>query len=127
VHRRLSSWWTLTGWRGQGQFNSPGLRSALRLAVRASPRPRKRKSAKAVTADILGALLQAAAGDSLVDIRDRALLLTAFASGGRRRSEVASLRVEQLIEQDAVPANPKIPDSPPLPEAQPQPHEDDGG
>lgn len=116
VRRRLSSWSTLTGWRGlQGQFNAPGLRAALRLAVRASPRPRKRKSAKAVTADILGTLLRTAAGDRLVDVRDRALLLTAFASGGRRRSEVAALRVEQLIEQDAVPANPKIPDSPPLP------------
>ena len=108
VRRRLSSWATLTGWRGlKGKFNAPGLLSALKLAVRASPRIRKRKSAKAVTADVLGALLQACAGERLVDIRDRALLLVAFASGGRRRSEVASLRVEQLIEQDPVLADPK--------------------
>lgn len=116
VRRRLSSWSTLTGWRGlKGKFNAPGLRSATKLAVRASARPRARKSRKAVTADILSALLKACAGGRLVDVRDRALLLLAFASGGRRRSEVASLRVEQLVEQDPVPADPKIPDGPKLP------------
>jgi len=116
VRRRLSSWATLTGWRGlKGKFNAPGLRSALKLAVRASPRPRKRKSAKAVTADVLDTLLQACAGERLVDIRDRALLLVAFGSGGRRRSEVASLRFEQLVEQDPVSANPKDPGAPRLP------------
>ncbi|CAM5280337.1 hypothetical protein ATER59S_00390 [Aquamicrobium terrae] len=116
VRRRLSSWATLTGWRGlKGRFNAPGLKSALKLAVRASPRARKRKSAKAVTADVLGSLLHACAGERLVDVRDRALLLTAFASGGRRRSEVASLRIEQLVEQDPVPADPKDPDAPHLP------------
>ena len=51
----------------------------------------------------------------LVDLRDRALLLTAFASGGRRRSEVAALRVENLTDEDPVLADPSIPHSPPLP------------
>ncbi|MER9969842.1 tyrosine-type recombinase/integrase [Mesorhizobium sp. M0060] len=108
VRRRLSSWSTLTKWRGlRGNFSAPGLQSAIKLAVRASARPRGRKSKKAVTADILAALLKACAGDRLVDMRDRALLITAFASGGRRRSEVSDLRVEQLIEEEPVPANPK--------------------
>lgn len=112
VRRRLSSWSTLTSWRGiQGNFNAPGLRSALKLAVRASARPRTRKSRKAVTADILSAMLEAASGDQLVDVRDRALLLTAFASGGRRRSEVAGLRVEQIAEEEPVPSEPSVPDS----------------
>ncbi|MDX8499016.1 site-specific integrase [Mesorhizobium sp. VK4C] len=116
VRRRLSSWSTLTAWRGlKGKFNAPGLRSALKLAVRATARPRTRKSRKAVTADVLSALLQTCAGERLVDVRDRALLLVAFASGGRRRSEVASLRVEQLIEQDPVHADPKELDAPRLP------------
>ncbi len=116
VRRRLSSWSTLTQWRGlTGKFNAPGLRSAIRLAVRASPRPRKRKSEKAVTADVLTALLKACAGDRLVDVRDRALLLVAFASGGRRRSEVASLRVAQIEEQDPVAVDPKEPEGPKLP------------
>ncbi|MER8778937.1 tyrosine-type recombinase/integrase [Mesorhizobium sp. M0977] len=108
VRRRLSSWSALTRWRGLvGNFNAPGLQSAIRLAVRAGARPRNCKSKKAVTADILTALLKACAGDRLVDMRDRALLITAFASGGRRRSEVSDLRVEQLIEEEPVPADPK--------------------
>ena len=116
VRRRLSSWSTLTGWRGLvGTFNAPGLRSAVRLAVRASARPRARKSNKAVTADILAAVLKACGGDRLVDVRDRALLLVAFASGGRRRSEMSSLRLEQLIDADPVPADPKDPNGPKLP------------
>ncbi len=116
VRRRLSSWSTLTGWRNlKGKFNAPGLRQALKLATRASARPRGRKSPKAVTADVLAALLQACAGERLVDVRDRALLLTAFASGGRRRSEVASLRLEQLVEQDPVPVDPKDLDGAKLP------------
>ncbi|WP_214473377.1 site-specific integrase [Mesorhizobium sp. dw_380] len=116
VRRRLSSWSTLTKWRGmRGKFNAPGLQSAMKLAVRASARPRGRKSKKAVTADILTALLKACAGDRLVDVRDRALLITAFASGGRRRSEIASLRIEQIIEEDPVPADPKAPDGDKLP------------
>lgn len=116
VRRRLSSWSTLTKWRGlKGRFNAPGLQSAIKLAVRASARPRGRKSRKAVTADVLATLLKACAGDRLVDVRDRALLLTAFASGGRRRSEVAGLRAEQLRDEDPVPVDPKGPDSEKLP------------
>jgi integrase len=116
VRRRLSSWSTLTKWRGlRGKFNAPGLQSAIKLAVRASARPRGRKSKKAVTADILSALLKACAGEKLVDLRDRALLITAFASGGRRRSEMSALRVEQLIEEDPVPADPKNLDGDKLP------------
>ncbi|RWI32970.1 MAG: integrase [Mesorhizobium sp.] len=112
VRRRLSSWSTLTGWRGfVGNFSAPGLRSAMKLAVRASARPRGRKSKKAVTADVLVALLKACAGEKLVDVRDRALLITAFASGGRRRSEIASLRFEQIVEEAPVPTDPKAPDS----------------
>jgi integrase len=97
VRRRLASWSTLTKWRGlTGVFSSPSLKSAIRLAVRATPRPRKRKSAKAVTGDVLAKLLATCSTDSLHDIRDRAILMVAFASGGRRRSEIAGLRREQL-------------------------------
>ncbi|MBB6470174.1 integrase, partial [Aminobacter lissarensis] len=107
VRRKLSSWSTLTRWRGlTGHFNGPGVTSAIKLAVRAAGRPRIRKSLKAVTADILAAVLQACAGDRLADCRDRALLLFAFASGGRRRSEAAGLRFEQLAEEAPVPVDP---------------------
>ena len=41
VKRRLASWSTLHRWKGiEGPFAAPSLRAALRLAVRASPRPR---------------------------------------------------------------------------------------
>lgn len=116
VRRRLTSWSILTRWRGlTGSFSAPSLKSALRLAVRASNRPRQRKSKKAVTGDILAKLLAVCAGDRLVDLRDRALLLMAFASGGRRRSEVAGLRVEDLVDEEPVRADPADEHSPLLP------------
>ncbi|USJ28600.1 site-specific integrase [Ensifer adhaerens] len=97
VRRRLANWSTLTKWRGlEGAFASPALKAAIRLAVRAVPRQRRRKSAKAITGDVLAKLLATCSGDSLPDLRDRAILMVAFASGGRRRSEVAGLRMEQL-------------------------------
>ncbi len=116
VRRRLTSWSILTRWRGlSGSFSAPSLKSALRLAVRASARPKRRKSKKAVTGDILAKLLTTCNGERLVDLRDRAVLLTAFASGGRRRSEVAGLRVEDLVDEDQVHADPRNPASPLLP------------
>ncbi|MBY5523554.1 site-specific integrase [Rhizobium leguminosarum] len=112
VRRRLANWSTLTRWRGfDGAFASPALKSAIRLAVRAVPRTRGRKSAKAVTGDVLARLLATCATDSLRDLRDRAILMVAFASGGRRRSEIAGLRREQLTVEPPI----EVPDGPPLP------------
>jgi integrase len=112
VRRRLASWSTLTKWRGlAGAFASPALKSAIRLAVRATARPRKRKSTKAVTSDVLAKLLATCSSDSLRDIRDRAILMVAFASGGRRRSEIAGLRREQLTAEAPI----VVDDGPPLP------------
>ncbi|CVI25119.1 related integrase [Agrobacterium tumefaciens str. B6] len=112
VRRRLASWSSLTKWRGlSGAFSSPSLKSAIRLAVRAVPRTRRRKSAKAVTGDVLAKLLASCSGDSLRDVRDRAILMVAFASGGRRRSEVAGLRLEQLTVEVPI----EVADGPPLP------------
>lgn len=112
VRRRLASWSTLTKWRGlTGVFSSPSVKSAIRLAVRATPRPRKRKSAKAVTGDVLAKLLATCGTNSLRDIRDRAILMVAFASGGRRRSEIAGLRREQLTVEPSI----TVESGPPLP------------
>jgi integrase len=116
VRRRLASWSTLHRWRGiAGPFAAPALRSAIRLAVRAAARPRRRKSKRAVTRDILDRLLATCRSDRLADTRDRALLLIAFGSGGRRRSEMASLRVEQLSDEAPVAGEPNDPASPRLP------------
>ncbi|MDR9776152.1 site-specific integrase [Rhizobium hidalgonense] len=112
VRRRLANWSTLTRWRGfDGAFASPALKSAIRLAVRAVPRTRRRKSAKAVTGDVLAKLLATCTTDSLRDLRDRAILMVAFASGGRRRSEIAGLRSEQLTVEPPIPGD----DGPSLP------------
>jgi integrase len=116
VKRRLANWGTLHRWKGQeGPFHAPSLRAALRLAVRASVRPRQRKSKRAITRDVLDRLLATCQSDRLVDTRDLAVLLLAFASGGRRRSEVARLRVEQLSDEQPVPLNPQDPKSETLP------------
>lgn len=53
----------------------------------------------AATREPLEAML-ATCDDSLEGKRDRALLLFAWASGGRRRSEVAGARIEQLTKVD---------------------------
>ncbi len=112
VRRRLANWSTLTKWRGlDGAFTSPALKSAIRHAIRAVPRTRRRKSANAVTGDVLAKLLSTCASDGLRDLRDRAILMVAFASGGRRRSEIAGLRVEQLTVESPI----EIPDAPSLP------------
>ncbi|TCQ16675.1 hypothetical protein C8J33_11522 [Rhizobium sp. PP-CC-3G-465] len=121
VRRRLTNWSTLTKWRGlDGAFASPALKSAIRLAIRAAPRQRLRKSAKAVTGDVLAKLLATCASDSLRDLRDRAILMVAFASGGRRRSEIAGLSREQLTVEPPI----EMPDGPPLSRHPSRPHQD---
>lgn len=74
----------------------PQIRSLMAAARRGKAKqelgPKKKRAA---TLDVLDAML-ATCRDDLRGIRDRALMLFAFASGGRRRSEVAEARVENL-------------------------------
>ena len=80
VGRRLANWSTLTKWRGlDGVFASPAPKSAIRPGVRAVPRTRRRKNAKVVTSDVLAKLLAICGGNSLRDLRDRTILMVAFA------------------------------------------------
>ena len=51
---------------------------------------------KAITKDILDDML-ATLGDKLIDVRDKALLLFAWSSGGRRRTEVTNAEMKDLI------------------------------
>jgi len=116
VKRRLAHWATLHRWKGlESPLGTPAICTSLRLAVRASAKPRRRKSKRAVTRDILDRLIATCQTDRLADTRDLAILLVAFASGGRRRSEVARLRLEQLSEEGDVPLDPDDPNSPRLP------------
>ncbi len=68
------------------------LSRAARAAVRRGERPRKKT---AITLAELEAML-ATCDDSLEGIRDRALLCFGFASGGRRRSEIAAADLRDL-------------------------------
>ena len=116
VRRRLALWSSLHRWRGlEGPFSNPSIRNALRLAIRAADRPRARKSAAAITRDILDQLLATCGRGRAVDLRDRALLLLAFGSGGRRRSEIARLKVDDLEEREPVAADPTAPNGEKLP------------
>jgi site-specific recombinase XerD len=116
VKRRLAHWATLHRWKGlESPLGTPAIRTSVRLAVRASAKPRQRKSKRAVTRDILDRLIATCQTDRLADTRDLAILLVAFASGGRRRSEVARLRLEQLSDEPDVLLDPDDKNSPHLP------------
>ncbi len=107
VRRRVALWSSLHRWRGlEGPFGNPSIRNALRLAIRAADRPRARKSASAITRDVLDQLLVTCSRGRAVDLRDRALLLLAFGSGGRRRSEIARLKIDDLEEREPIAADP---------------------
>ncbi len=74
----------------------PGVQELVRRIRRGHATRGMRPAAKtALTKDPLTALL-ATCTDGLKGVRDRALLLFAWASGGRRRSEVAGALMEQL-------------------------------
>jgi integrase len=68
-----------------------------------------------VTRDVLDQLLATCAPNRLVDCRDRAILLIGFASGGRRRTELVSLRVDQIEILPPVPSDPRDRESKKIP------------
>ena len=74
----------------------PAVQELVRRARRAyASRGQGARAKPALTREPLEAML-ATCTDGLTGLRDRALLLFAFASGGRRRSEVAASAVENL-------------------------------
>ena len=74
----------------------PSVRTVLSRARRASAKRGERATKKtAITRPELEAML-ATCGDSLDGLRDRALLCFGFASGGRRRSEIAAADMRDL-------------------------------
>src|SRR3546814_13952110 len=84
------------------------VREAVKRPAKAEERPRVRKSRRAITRTILEDLLDTCADGGPAALRDRALLLVAFGSGGRRRSGLATLKVEQLVEELSVPGDPEL-------------------
>ena len=100
LDRRIASWRAFHRMRNLASpFDAPLLREARAKARRAMARPPAPKSARPITRDLLEDLL-AASGPGLRGLRDRALLLLGWASGGRRRSEITGLRHEDIGLQD---------------------------
>jgi len=100
LDRRIASWRAFHRMRNlDSPFAAPLVAQARTRARRALDRPRAPKSPRPVTRELLRALL-ASCDDSRRGIRDRAMLTLAFASGGRRRSEVTGLDVEDVGLQD---------------------------
>ena len=106
VSRRLSSWRRVAQVRGfEDALSSAVLRRALAAAAKASNHQVIPKSETAVTRAILDRLIGEERGASserlpLRELRDRTLLLVAFATGGRRRSELGTLRIENIFDLD---------------------------
>ncbi len=80
-------------------FEAPLLRQALARSRRANARPPTPKSANPITRPVLEAML-ATCDNSLRGIRDRAILMLGWASGGRRRSELAGLMRDDIGLED---------------------------
>jgi integrase len=100
LDRRIASWQAFHRMRNlTSPFSAPLVQQARQKARRANARPRVSKSPKPVTRDILETLL-ATCDDSMRGVRDRAMLMLAFGSGGRRRSEVSALNVEDIGRDD---------------------------
>lgn len=70
-------------------------RGGLLSSIGKTQRARGVRKMAAATGDVLTAMLDTC-GPDLIGIRDRALLLFGFCSGGRRRSEIAAMRREDL-------------------------------
>ena len=96
LDRRIASWMAFHRMRNQASpFDAPLVRQARQKARRAAARVRVPKSAHPITREVLEDIL-AVIGPSLRGLRDRAILTLGFASGGRRRSEIAGLMREDI-------------------------------
>lgn len=100
LDRRIASWQAFHRMRNMASpFGAPLVQQARQKSRRANARPRVPKSPRPITRDILEALLSSCDATHR-GIRDRAMLMLAFASGGRRRSEVADLNVDDIGLED---------------------------
>ena len=96
LDRRIASWRAFHRMRDlPAPFEAPLIHQARAKARRACARPPAPKSANPITRDVLEAML-AACDHSLRGVRDRAVLMLGWASGGRRRAEIAGLMREDI-------------------------------
>ena len=78
-------------------FASPTTNDQVKLLLKRakSARVERPRQMAAITRDILDKML-ATCDETLIGVRDRAILLVAFCSGGRRRSEIANLTTNDI-------------------------------
>ncbi len=103
LDRRIASWRAFHRMRNLASpFESPLLRQARAKARRAAARPPAPKSNNPITLEVLEKLLKACS-PSLRGTRDKAILMLGWASGGRRRSEITGLHVEDItLDEDLI-------------------------
>ncbi|SER10374.1 site-specific integrase [Thalassovita taeanensis] len=100
LDRRIASWRAFHRMKAlNSPFDAPQIRQARAKARRANARPHAPKSANPITRDILTAMLDTCE-PGLRGMRDRAILMLGWASGGRRRAELTGLRVKDLDLRD---------------------------
>jgi len=91
LDRRIASWRAFHRMKNLASpFEAPLIRQARSKARRAAARPYTPKSQNPITREVLEAML-ATCNYSLRDLRDKAVLMLGWASGGRRRSEITGL------------------------------------
>lgn len=96
LDRRIASWRAFHRMKNlSSPFDQPLLKQARAKGRRAAARPRLPKSPRPVTRDVLERVL-ASCDSTMRGLRDRAILMLAFASGGRRRSEITNLYREDI-------------------------------
>ncbi|SFS22320.1 tyrosine-type recombinase/integrase [Yoonia litorea] len=100
LDRRIASWRAFHRMKNLGSpFDAPLIRQTRGKARRAAARRKAPKSANPITRDVLEQILDSC-GHSLRGIRDKAILMLGWASGGRRRSEIAALMREDVDLRD---------------------------
>lgn len=100
LDRRIASWQAFHRMRNlPSPFRAPLVQQARQKSRRANAKPPAPKSARPITRDLLETLL-GSCDNTHRGIRDRAMLMLAFGSGGRRRSEVTALDVEDINRSD---------------------------
>ncbi|WP_118138389.1 tyrosine-type recombinase/integrase [Oceanicella sp. SM1341] len=96
LDRRIATWRAFHRMRNlPSPFEAPLIAQARARGRRAQARRPQRRSANPITRPVLEAML-AACGPGLRGLRDRAVLMLGWASGGRRRSEISGLMREDV-------------------------------
>lgn len=100
LDRRIASWRAFHRMKNLASpFEAPLLRQARAKARTAAAREPRRKSQHPITRPVLEALLTSC-DHSHRGLRDRALLMLGWASGGRRRSEIVALNRDDIEARD---------------------------